>query len=96
MSNSSNPKDFDIDGRVRVLQKDHGTDEGADDLAVPLWPEWTACADKAKQPTAHYAAQKADDDVPDEAAFLFKHKETGKPACDGSEEQSKKDVHGFK
>ena len=67
-------------------QKDHRTDEGAKDLAIPLRPEGTACAYQAKQPAAYKASEKADDNVPDEAALVFNYKETGKPACDGTEE----------
>ena len=39
--------------------KDHGTDDGAHDLAVPLGPEGAVCADEAQQPAAYYTAQKA-------------------------------------
>ena len=78
---------------VPDAQKDHRADDGADDLAVPLGPEGSAGADEAQQPAADETAEKADDDVPDETAFVLDDKETGKPAGDGSEEQSKKEVH---
>ena len=79
-------------------QKDDGADDGADDLAIPLRPEGAGRADLAEQPAAKPAAEKTDDDVPDEPSLVFPHKEAGEPASDGSEEQREKnvnDVHGF-
>ena len=81
--------------RVPDPEKDYGADDGADDLAIPLCPEGSACAEQTEQPAADEASEKADDDVPEESGFGFEHKETGKPAGDGSEEQCKNDVHGF-
>ena len=69
-------------------QQDNCTDDGAYDLAIPLRPEGSVGAKEAEQPAADKAAEKADDDVPDEAALVFDNEETGQPACDGSEEQS--------
>jgi len=57
-------------------QQDDGTDEGADDLAIPLGPEGTACSEFAEQPSAYHASEKADDYVPDEAAFLLDYEKT--------------------
>jgi hypothetical protein len=76
-------------------QKDHGADDGAEDLPVPLAPEGSSGADETQQLAADQAAEKADDDVPDEAALVLDDEEAGQPACDGSEEQSKDNVHGF-
>ena len=38
-------------------------------------------------------AEQADDDVPDESAFLLDHEEPGQPAGNGSEEQGDENVH---
>ena len=76
-------------------QQDHGADEGANDLAIPLGPEGSACAKLAQQPAADQTAEEADDDVPDETTFVLDHEEAGQPACDGSEEQGKNNVHNI-
>ena len=77
------------------LVPDPDQDEGADDLPIPLGPEGAGCAELAQQPAADNAAEKTDDDVPDETALVLVDKESGEPACDGSEEEGKNDVHGI-
>lgn len=74
-------------------QQDHGTDDGADDLAVPLGPEGTAGTDEAQQPAADDTAEQTDDDVPDKAALILDDEEPGQPTGDRSEEQGNQDVH---
>jgi hypothetical protein len=52
--------------RVPDPQQDHGADERADDLAIPLGPEGTDRSDLSEQPATEPTAEKTDDDVPDQ------------------------------
>ena len=74
-------------------QKNNGTDEGTDDLTIPLWPEWSAGTDEAEQPATDDTAEKTDDDIPEKAALVFEYEEPGEPAGDSAEQKSKDNVH---
>ena len=77
-------------------EEDNGANYCTDDLSVPLGPKGSARTEKAEQPSTDKTAEKADDDVPDEATLLLDYKESGKPACDSSKKQCENDVHGVR
>ena len=62
--------------------------------ALTIWP-YHMDQKEPVAPAADDTAEQADDDVPDESAFLLDHEEPGQPAGNGSEEQGNEDVHGI-